>query len=85
MALCGVSAWATWLKSMSLGLTIIVHGVKGGGGSPPPPPPPLIILAILVKFRLLLKGRKIIKLSECEQVIYHFKARDMEIPKLETF
>ena len=34
---------------------------------------------ILDKFRLFVKGRKNIKLLECEQIIYHFKARDLDI------
>ena len=33
----------------------------------------------LGQFRLFLKGRKNVKLLECEQIIYHFKTRDLEI------
>ena len=41
-----------------------------------------IYFAILVKFRLILKSQKNVRLSECEQIIFHFKARVLEIPKI---
>ena len=37
---------------------------------------------ILVKIRLLLTGQKNIKLLESEQIIYHFKARDLKILRI---
>ena len=34
------------------------------------------------EYRLFLRGRKNIKLLEYEQIIHHFKARDLEIPNI---
>ena len=41
-----------------------------------------MIVHPLMEFELChLKGGKNIKLLECEQILCHFKARDLEIPK----
>ena len=40
---------------------------------------------IFVRFRPVLKDLKQIKLLECEQIIYYFKARDLEIPNIYIF
>ena len=37
---------------------------------------------VLVKFRSFLKGRKNIKLLKRKRIIYHFKARDLEISNI---
>ena len=38
---------------------------------------------IFVKFMLILKGLKNFELLvECKQIMYHFKARDLEIPNI---
>ena len=37
-------------------------------------------ILLLVKVRLFLKGRKYIRLLECEQIMHHFKTCHLEIP-----